>query len=60
VGIERMTGHLNNQPIQRLKEARPVRMDRKVVLWVAFTATMVALVCFSILFIHAAYRNHWL
>ena len=54
-----MTGQLNDQPSQRMRQARTVRMDRKVVVWVAFTATMVALVCFSILFIHAAYRNSW-
>jgi len=60
VGIERMTGRLNDQPGQRMRQARTVRMDRKVVMWVAFSAAMVALVMFSLLFIHAAYRNHWL
>ena len=46
-------------PEQRMRESRTVRMDRKVVAWVVFCAGLLALVMFSLLFIHAAYRNSW-
>ncbi|OEJ68026.1 hypothetical protein [Magnetovibrio blakemorei] len=46
-------------PAQRMKDARAVRMNPKVVAWVAFCASLLAVVGFSIMFIHAAYRHNW-
>jgi|GEM_PF-1450148 len=46
-------------PAQRMQTARAVRMNPKVVAWVVFCASLLATVCFSIMFIHAAYRNNW-
>lgn len=46
-------------PTQRMKAPRTVRMSPKVVAWVVFCASLLAIVGFSIMFIHAAYRNHW-
>lgn len=46
-------------PQQRMRAARTVQMKPKVVAWVVLCASLLATVCFSILFIHAAYRNNW-
>ncbi|HEY9080045.1 hypothetical protein [Magnetovibrio sp.] len=54
-----MTHSHDAKPAQRLQQARVVKIDRKVAMWVVFCASMIALVSFSLLFIHAAYRNSW-
>ena len=54
-----MMDQQETRPAQRMREARVVRMDRKVVLWAVFCATVLALVTFSLLFVHAAYRKGW-
>lgn len=44
---------------QRAVQARAVKMSPKVVFWVVFSASMLALVSFSLMFVMAAYRNGW-
>lgn len=39
--------------------AREVKITRKAALWVVFSAGTLALVMFSLLFLHAAARNGW-
>jgi len=40
-------------------EARPVRLNPKVVFWIAMAATGIALSSFSVMFIDAGFRNGW-
>ena len=51
-----------NPPLRVAKMNPPLRvakMNPKVVLWVSLAAATMALMSFSMLFIHAAFRNGW-
>lgn len=54
---------INNQgdrtPIPREIMDRDVRITRKAAFWVVVSAGTLAFVMFSLLFLHAAARNHW-
>jgi len=54
-----MTQQQDTKPAQRMNSARVVRMTPKAVFWAVFCAGLIALMSFSLLFIHAAYRNSW-
>jgi len=47
------------QPAQRLTQAREVRMNPKVVVWIAIVAGAVALWGFSNIFLYAGIRKEW-
>lgn len=49
----------NRTPIPRQVMDREVKVTRKAALWVVFSAGTLALVMFSLLFLHAAARNGW-
>lgn len=49
----------SQKPMQRMPEARVAKMKPKAVMWVIISASVIALMSFSLLFIHAAYRNGW-
>jgi len=54
-----MAQDLNTKPAQRMGEERVARMNPKVVMWVLVCVAFIGLMSFSLLFIHAAYRNNW-
>lgn len=56
---QRSPQHSEQRPGQRMTSARVAKMNPKVVMWMAFCVGMIALLSFSTLFIHAAYRNTW-
>lgn len=47
------------EPIPRQIMDREVKITRKAAFWVACSAGTLALVMFSLLFLHAAARNGW-
>jgi len=47
------------KPAQRMGEDRVVRMNPKVDMWAVLCASLIGVMSFSLLFIHAAYRNNW-
>lgn len=46
-------------PIPREIMDRDVKISRKAAFWVIVSAGTLAFVMFSLLFLHAAARNHW-
>ncbi|MBD3661631.1 MAG: hypothetical protein HUJ11_05550 [Arenibacter algicola] len=48
-----------SRPIPRQIMDREVKITRKAAVWVACSAGGLALVMFSLLFLHAAARNGW-
>lgn len=55
-----MTQHEQSvQPSQAKTMSREVRMNPKVVFWVVLAASTIALMGFSMMFVHAAFRNGW-
>lgn len=45
--------------VPRQPLAREVRMRPKVVFWVVFSVSLMAIASFSMMFVMAAYRNNW-
>lgn len=46
-------------PIPRQVMEREVKITKKAAFWVVFSAGTLALVAFSLMFLHAAARNGW-
>lgn len=48
-----------SQPAQRMTEARAVKLNPRVVVWIALCAAGIALMSFGAMFVTFGYRNGW-